>query len=162
MRYCNETGRELAAEEMDQIFNSFHGIEFISRYGLLFLDLAHLKAFEELTPGKLCIDSEWASTTYILTMDHDLRAKAACHLKPINRSINWKGILSSDFGSGHRAIIYWAFGLWGGCSWGGWEEDGKVIPKVDTISSAYSMDDKLRFIALVATAYRWGVNYPRV
>lgn len=159
MPYYDKNGRELTAEEMDQLFNPFYGIEFIYRHGLIFWDLAHLKSFEELTPGKLRGDLEWSSTVYMLTVDGILRAKSSCHIKPISRDINWYDILNTDFGSGHYAYIYWAFGLWGSCSWGGWEDDdGKMIPKVDTISRSYSMDSKLKFIALVATAYRWGLQ----
>ncbi len=150
---------ELTAEGMDQLFNPFHGIEFIYRYGLIFLDLAHLKSFEELTPGKLRVDIEWVPTVYMLTMTHEMRKKTVHYLSPKKRDIDWYGILSNDFSSGYIAAIYWAFGLWGGCSWGGWRDDnGKEIPKVDTISSAFSMDFKLIFIALVAQAYRWGLQ----
>lgn len=141
------------------MFNPFYGIEFIYRHGLIFLDLGHLRAFEELTPGDLREDLEWASAVYILTTDAELRDKTIRHLKPGKRSINWNGILATDFGSGHYAAIYWAFGLWGGCSWGGWEDnDGKEVPKVDTISRSYSMDSRLQFVALVAQAFRWGLK----
>lgn len=159
MPYFDSMGRELSEEELDQLFNPFHGIEFIYRHGLVFLDLAHLRAFEEVTPSKLREDSEWASAVYILTAAPDLRNKTIHHLKPKRRSINWDGILATDFGSGHYAAIYFAFGLWGGRSWGGWEDDnGKKVPMVDTISRAYSMDSRLKFIALVAQTYRWGLQ----
>lgn len=159
MTWYGSDDKELTKEEFAQLTDPFYGIEFIYRHGLVFLDLAHLRAFEEVTPGKLRNDLEWASAVYMLTMDTELRDKAACHLKPGSRDINWYGILANDFGSGHYAAIYWAFGLWGGCSWGGWEDDdGKMIPKVDTISRAFSMDSKKMFIALVAQAFRWGLK----
>lgn len=158
MAFYDEKGKELAAEELEQLFNPFYGMEFIYRYGLVFLEDAHLKAFEEATPGKLREDTEWASTVYMLTTDNELRDKAACYLNPANREVNWNKILSNDFGSGHYAAIYWAFGLWSGHSWGGWEIDGEIIPQVDTISRASSMDSLFKIIALVAQAYRWGLQ----
>jgi len=137
----------------------FEEIKLIPRLGLLFLDEVHLKTFQMLTPGRLRDDLEWASAVYILTADDELRKKAACHLNPNSRDINWFDIISTDFGLGHYAAIYWAFGLWGGHSWGGWEDDdGEMIPKIDTISRAYSMDSRLKLIALIAQAYRWGLS----
>ncbi|OPY63658.1 MAG: hypothetical protein A4E56_00381 [Pelotomaculum sp. PtaU1.Bin065] len=161
MTWFDSDGRELTRAEMNQLFNPFYDIEFLYRHGLVFLDLPHLRAYENLTPEKLRDDLEWASTVYILTMDTVLRDKVACHLKPRHHDINWDGILATDFGSGHYAAVYWAFGLWSGRSWGwgGWEDnDGKKIPIVDTISRSFSMDSRLRFIALVATAFCWGLK----
>lgn len=129
----------------------------IIRHGFVFLDRVHVDSFEKITPGKLREDLEWASTVYLLTMDSELRSKIVCHLDPYNRKIRWDDILAIDFGSGHRTVILWAFWLWSGHSWGGWEgKDGIVVPQVDTVSRWYSMGSKLRFGALVAQAYRWG------
>lgn len=157
--YIDGNGRVLTDREMDQYFNPFYGVEFIYRHGLVFLDQSHLEAFEKVTPGKLREDLEWASAVYMLTVNDELRSKTTCHLYPAKRGIAWDSILSNDFGSSHYAAIYWAFGLWGGNSWGGWQDDdGKIIPKVDTTSRAYSMDSRLKFVALVAQAYRWGLQ----
>lgn len=157
--YIDKTGRVLTKEELDQFFNPFYGIKFIYRYGLIFLDQAHLEAFEEVAPGKLREDLEWAPTVYMLSADSELRGKTARYLHPAKRGINWDGILSNDFGSGHYAAIYWAFSLWGGHSWGGWEDDnGNEIAKIDTITRAFSMDSRLKFVALVALAFRWGLR----
>lgn len=159
MLYYDKDSKELMQSELDKLFNPFNGIEFIYRHGLLFFDLAHVRAFEEATPGKLREDIEWAPTVYMLTSDAELRNKAAHHVNADKRKINWDSILATDFGSGHYAAIYWAYGLWGGCSWGGWEDnEGKKIPKVDTISYAFSMDSKLSFAALVAQAFRWNLK----
>jgi hypothetical protein len=133
--------------------------EVIFRYGLVFLDELHLQAFEAVTPGKLREDIEWVPTVYMLTMNEHLRAKAACHLEPESREIKWYDILADDYGSGTRAAIYWAFTLWSGRNWGGWEDDdGTVLPVVDAASGAYSMDKISRLVALVATGYRWGLQ----
>lgn len=157
--YIDGNGRVLTERELDQYFNPFYGVEFIYRHGLVFLDQAHLEAFEKVTPGKLRKDLEWASAVYMLTMDGELRNKAVRYLNPSNRSIGWNRIHSADFGGGHYAVIYWAFGLWSGRSWGGWEDDGgKVVPTVDTTSRAYNMDSRQKLVALVAQAYRWGLQ----
>lgn len=133
--------------------------EFICRYGLVFVDESHLKAFEVVTPGKLREDIEWAPTVYILTMSRDLRNKAARHLDPKHRKIEWDEILAEDFGGGHLAVVYWAFTLWAGNNWGGWtRDDGAVEPMVDASSRVYSMDERSRLVALVATGYRWGLQ----
>ena len=130
---------------------------FIHRHGLIFIDQSHLEAFEKFTPNKLRNDLEWAPTVYMLTSDQELRSKTSRHLKPKKREIKWSSIMSTDFGSGHRAALHWAFGLWAGSCWGGWEDDdGKEIPRVDITSVSYSMGQKLRFVALLAQAYRWG------
>jgi hypothetical protein len=145
--------------EMDRLFDPFNGIDFIYCHGLIFIDQEHLNAYELFTPGKLRDDKEWSSSVYILTADFELRKKVSRHIRPVNRSIYWDGILSTDFGSGHYAAIYWAFGLWSGSSWGGWEDDdGKKIHKVDITSKAYSMGPCLQFVVLVAQAYRWGLS----
>ncbi|MCL5273050.1 MAG: hypothetical protein M1486_07120, partial [Gammaproteobacteria bacterium] len=152
-------GNQLSVEEMDRLFNPFYGIEFIYCHGLIFLDQEHLKAYEVFTPGKHREDKEWASTVYMLTADIELRSKAAPHINPVTRDIDCDGILSTDFGHGHLAAIYWAFGMWGGCSWGGWEgDDGKKVPKVDIVSEGFSMGASLQFVALVAQAHRWGLS----
>lgn len=152
-------GRNASEIEMDKLFNQFYGVSFIYCYGLIFLDQNHREAFELYTPGKLRTDLEWSSTVYMLTMDDELRNKASRHLNPVDRSISWDDILSTDFGSGHYAAIYWAFGLWGGRSWGGWEgDDGKMVPKVDITSKSYSMGSCLQFVALVAQTHRWGLS----
>jgi len=157
--WVDKDGRELSEKEADQLLNPFYGINFIYSHGLIFLDQDHLKTFEAFTPGKLRKDLEWASTVYMLTTDDELRNKTSRHINPLNRSIDWDSILSTDFGHGHRTAIYWAFGLWGGCSWGGWEDnDGNKIPKVDITSEAYSMGSGLQFVSLVAQAYRWGLS----
>lgn len=157
--WVDGNGRKLSEEEMDRAFNPFYGIDFIYCHGLIFLDQDHLKAFEIFTPGKLREDKEWASTVYMLTSDIELRSKAVPHINPVTRETNWESILSTDFSSGHYAAIYWAFGLWGGQSWGGWKDDkGKKIPIVDITSKAYSMGSTLQFVALVAQAHRWGLS----
>jgi hypothetical protein len=149
----------MSDKEMDQLFNPFYGVEFLYSHGLIFLDQDHFNAYEVLTPGKRRKDIEWAPTIYILTADRELRSKTVPHINPSTRDIDWDGIISTDFGSGHYAAIYWAFGLWGGRSWGGWEgRDGKKVPVVDVVSRGYSMGAPLQFVALVAQAYRWGLT----
>lgn len=156
--WFDEDGNKLSDKELDKLFNPFYGVDFIYSNGLIFLDQDHLKTFEALTLGKRRDDKEWASTVYMLSTDIELRSKAVPHINPVTREIHWNNILSTDFGHGHYAAIYWAFGLWGGCSWGGWEEKGGKVPKVDTVSESFSMGSTLQLAALVAQAYRWGLS----
>lgn len=157
--WVDKNGRGLSVEEMDRMFNPFFGVEFIYSNGLIFLDQNHLMSYEALTPGDRHKDLEWAATVYMLTADRELRGKAVPHINPVARKIDWDVIISTDFGSGHYAAIYWAFGLWGGRSWGSWvDDDGKKVPIVDIVSRGYSMGSTLQFIALVAQAHRWGLN----
>lgn len=156
--WYDEKGNKLSDEKMDQLFNPFYGIDFVYSHGLIFLDIYHLDTFDILTPGKLRNDKEWASTVYMLTADDELRRKAVPHIDPLRREIDWNNILSTDFGSGYYAAIYWAFGLWGGCSWGGWEDKGGKVPKVDTVSEGFSMGATLQLVALAAQAHRWGLS----
>jgi len=129
------------------------------RHGLAFVDEAHLKAFEKVTPGRLRDDIEWVPAVYVLTMSEQMRRKAAIWIIPDHREIEWQQIIDTDFGSGHRAAIHWAFSLWGAHSWGGWEEDdGRIIPLIDIASRAFSMDEVSRFIVLMAVGYRWEVQ----
>lgn len=159
MPYYDEDGNKLSAEELDKLFNPFHGTKFIYCHGLIFLDQDHLKAYEVLTPGGRREDKEWAASVYMLTADGELRRKSVLHINPVTREIIWNGILSTDFGHGHLAAIYWAFGLWGGCSWGGWDDGaGNKVPKVDIVSEGFSMGGPLQLIALVAQAHRWGLG----
>lgn len=151
-------GNKLSDAEMDKLFNPFYGVDFSYCHGLIFLDKDHLQTFETLTPGKHRADKEWASTVYMLTTDIELRKKAVPHIDPIKREIHWDNILSTDFGSGHYAAIYWAFGLWSGCSWGDWEDRGSKVLKVDTVSRGFSMGATLQFVALVSQAFRWGLS----
>lgn len=157
--WFEKDGNKLSDAEMDKLFNPFYGVDFSYCHGLIFLDQDHLKTFETLTPGKRRDDKEWASTVYMLTADIELRIKAVPHINPVTREIHWDSILSTDFGSGHNAAIYWAFGLWGGRSWGGWEgDDRKKVPMVDIVSRGYSMGSSLQFVSLVAQAHRWGLS----
>jgi hypothetical protein len=74
----------------------------------------HRELFQTLCPGKLINDGEWAGPVYILTSDAELRSKTIKHIHPSRREIEWGKIMKTDFGSGHRAALYWAFSLWSG------------------------------------------------
>lgn len=123
----------------------------------MFNDQEHKSAFLALCPGKLLNDVEWSSSVFILTSDEELRRKTIKHIKPQKREINWDGILSTDFGSGHYSIIYWAFTLWSGNSWQ-WDDKGERTEPIDTMSKAYSMDDGLRRTAITALELRWRIK----
>ena len=123
----------------------------------MFNDQEHKTAFLSLCPGKLLNDVEWSSPVFILTSDEELRWKTNNHINPKKREINWDGILSNDFGSGHYSAIYWAFTLWAGNSWQ-WNDKGERVEPIDTMSRAYYMDEDLRRTAITALELRWRIK----
>jgi len=120
----------------------------------MFNNQEHLNSFESLCPGKLIADTEWIGPIFILTSDSELRNKTAKHIDPKRREIKWSKIFDLDFGSGHRAALYWAFSLWAGNSWS--NDEGE---QVDTMDKSYYMDEKLRRTAITALELRWGIRY---
>ncbi len=116
----------------------------------MFNDTEHKAAFLSLCPGKLLNDAEWFAPVFVLTSDYELRRKAAKHINPDRREIRWQKIFDTDFGSGHRAALYWAFSLWAGNSWV-YEDDSRV----DTMDKIYFMDERLRRTAITALELRW-------
>lgn len=123
----------------------------------MFNNQEHKAAFLSLCPGKLLNDVEWSSPIFIFTSDEELRRKTAKHIHPKKREINWDAILDTDFGSGHYAIIYWAFTLWAGNSWR-LDKNGEYCEPIDTMSRAYSMDENLRRTAITALELRWRIK----
>jgi len=123
----------------------------------MFNNQEHKTAFLSLCPGKLLNDVEWSGAVFVLTSDEELRWKTIKYINIEQRGINWDGILDTDFGSGHYAIIYWAFELWSGNSWR-WDDKGERIEPIDTLSRAYSMDEDLRRTAITALELRWGIK----
>ena len=120
----------------------------------MFNDQKHLDDFVNLCPGKLMYDVEWSSTIFIFTSDPELLMKTEQYINPSRREIEWFEIMGNDFGSGHRAAIYWAFTLWSGNSWR-YDSEGNSVNPIDTMSEAYSMDDVLRRTAITALQLRW-------
>lgn len=116
----------------------------------------HLERWEQLCPTeKLQNDREWAPVAFMFAANDELWRKAASHMRSKTRDINWSKILEEDFGSGHRAAIYWAFSLWAGNSWRVYDENDRLVKTIDTMDEAYSMNEALRRIALDALAWRW-------
>jgi hypothetical protein len=118
----------------------------------MFNDQRHRETFLNLCPDKLFTDAEWIAPVFILTSDEELRRKTVHHINPSRRSIDWDAIVSTDFGSGHRAALYWAFSLWAGNSWP--TDEGFI----DTMDMAYYMDYDLRKTATIALMLRWKLS----
>lgn len=119
----------------------------------MFNDQEHKDAFLSLCPGKLLTDTEWIGPIFILTSDSELRRKTLKHVNSKRREIKWSRIFDTDFGSGHRASLYWAFSLWAGNSWSNDDES-----TVDTMDKAYYMDNTLRRTAITALELRWRIK----
>lgn len=123
----------------------------------MFNNQEHEATFKRLCPGKLLTDQEWIGPMFVFSSDDELRKKTLKHINPKSREISWISILKTDFGSGHRSIIYWAFTLWSGNSWH-WDENGDHIEAIDTMDRAYLMDIDLKRIAITALELRWGLK----
>lgn len=119
----------------------------------MFNDQVHKTAFLSLCPGKLLNDTEWIGPVFVLTSDSELRGKTLKLINPDLREIKWRKIFDTDFGSGHRAALYWAFSLWAGNSWVDEDEN-----QVDTMDHAYYMDEDLRRTAITALELRWKIK----
>lgn len=119
----------------------------------MFTDQRHRETFLNLCPDKLFKDAEWIAPVFVLTSDEELRRKTVHHINPARRSIDWDAIMDTDFGSGHRAALYWAFSLWAGNSWP--EETETGFGYIDTIDKAFCMDYDLRKTATLALMLRW-------
>ena len=115
----------------------------------------HRALFQAMCPGKLLTDAEWIAPVYVLTSDNELRFKAAKHIKPAHREIEWEKIMQTDFGSGHRAALYWAFALWAGNSW-------RYPELVDTMDKAFYMDHDLRVTVTYALMLRWKLQTVKI
>jgi hypothetical protein len=63
-------------------------------------------------------------------------------------SIHWDQIFKINFGSGHRAAVTWAYGIW----------TDEQRPRVNIFDAALSMDSRLQTAALQALALRWGLS----
>ena len=118
----------------------------------MFNDQSHREAYLNLCPSKLIDDVEWIGPIFIMTSDEELRRKTLNFINPDRREISWSKIFDTDFGSGHRAILYWAFSLWAGNSWVDESEN-----QVDTMDKSYYMGDNLIRTAITALELRRGI-----
>lgn len=118
----------------------------------MFNDQRHREAFLNLCPGELFNDAEWIAPVFVITSDEELRRKTVHHINPARRSIDWDAIMQTDFGSGHRAALYWAFSLW---AMNSWPTDKGFV---DTMDRAYFMDHDLRKTATLALMLRWELS----
>jgi len=118
----------------------------------------HLERFKELTPGYLGADPEWLPVAFIISSDDELWKKCRKHINVGRREIDWMKIFKTDFGSGHRAALQWAYAMWAGRSWGGLiDERGNEIEKIDTVAYTNNMGERLAKTVYQALGLKLGI-----
>ncbi|MGF7186055.1 hypothetical protein GGQ84_002148 [Desulfitispora alkaliphila] len=117
-----------------------------------FLDDLHKDRFKSIAYGKLQSDQEWAAAAYICSSHDEIWSKTRKHFYPERHEIDWEKIFNTDFGSGHKAALHWAFAMYSGNAWGSWLEGDR---QVDIMSRSFSMDTKLRHVIIQALMIRW-------
>ena len=84
---------------------------------------------------------------HVLSGDPSLEALVKPHIDFENESILWEHIFAIPFGSGHRAAVMLAFGLW----------TDQLKLRSNPFSAALAMDANLQRAYLEAQAIRWGL-----
>ena len=84
----------------------------------------------------------------ILSSDRELMDAAGKHVDWINESICWEPILKIAWGSGHRAALSYAYGIW----------RDEIRPQSNPFEDALNMDLHLRRAVIRALAIRWGLQ----
>lgn len=93
----------------------------------------------------------------VLGADQSLLKRVEPFIDFERESIYWDQISKISFGSGHRAAITWAYGIW----------TDQQRPRANAFDAALSMDPNLQSAVLRALAIRWGLysgivgNFPR-
>lgn len=84
----------------------------------------------------------------ILEADSNLLKSVETFINFDTETIYWQQILKIPFGSGHRAAITWAYGIW----------TDEVRPNSNCFDAAHSMTPNLQAGVLKALALRWGLS----
>lgn len=100
------------------------------------------------TQRKVTGSSPLSAALVILKADDELKTKTMKFVNFEKKEINWNGVFSQDFGSGHRAALLWAKSIF----------LDRAPAKVDPFDRVYSMDMHLRIAVLNALYIRWGLG----
>ncbi len=84
----------------------------------------------------------------LLSADQFLMKSVEAFINLNTETIYWDEIFKISFGSGHRASISWAYGIW----------TDEMRPSANLFDGALSMSPALQSAALQALAMRWGLK----
>ena len=88
---------------------------------------------------------------HIFDYNQWLRDKTFPWISADHEFIDWDGIFSEDYGSGHFSAVCWAKAIW---------SDFAPFEDKDLFSMAFSMEHDLKKRVLESLAMRWGLEAP--
>jgi hypothetical protein len=99
------------------------------------------------TTGKK-LSQQMRAVCTILAADPDLSRIAGRHVDPDNDRIDWDAIFKYPWGSGHKAVLGWAYALW--------RDEG--LAKINLFDGALNLDYPLLNAILEALVIRWNLQ----
>jgi len=94
------------------------------------------------------LSTQMEAVLLILNSDPYLMEAVRSFINIDTETISWEPILKMGLGSGHRAAITWAYGVW----------TDELRPKSNPFDAALSMMPNLQVAVLKALALRWGLK----
>ena len=100
------------------------------------------------SPSNPKLSQQMCAVLILLSADSHLIKSVEPFINLDTETILWDEILKIPFGSGHRAAISWAYGVW----------TDEMRPSANLFEGALSMSPALQVAALQALAKRWGLS----
>ena len=100
------------------------------------------------SPKTQKLSQQMCAVLILLSADAHLMKSIEPFINLNTETILWDEILKIPFGSGHRAAVSWAYGIW----------TDEMRPKANLFDGALSMSPALQVAALQALAKRWGLS----
>ena len=99
------------------------------------------------SPKTQKLSQQMCAVLILLSADSSLMKSVESFINLNTETINWDEIFKIPFGSGHRAAISWAYGVW----------TDEMRPSANLFDGALSMSPALQVATLQALAKRWGL-----
>jgi len=93
------------------------------------------------------LSQQMCAVLILLSADASLMKSVESFINLNTETINWDEIFKIPFGSGHRAAISWAYGVW----------TDEMRPSANLFDGSLSMSQALQVATLQALAKRWGL-----
>ena len=94
------------------------------------------------------VSTQMRAVLMIFGADPYLMSMVGGHINLETETIHWDPILKFPWGSGHRAAVIYAYGVW----------TDEVRSRSNPFDAALSMNPALQMAALRALAIRWGLH----
>ena len=94
------------------------------------------------------LSTQMQAVLLILNADPNLMERVRSFINVESETISWDPLLKMGLGSGHRAAITWAYGVW----------TDELRPESNPFDAALSLDPKLQVAVLKALGLRWGLK----